>query len=257
MFLGLLTRPLRLVGLLITIALIGGGYWAWREIHSSTPVSEEDALAAYRAGGQTGAVDGSRTPRPGVYTYSVTGSEKATAGPLGVDRDLPDRARMIVRRIPGGYETELRLSEEHIEGFTYRVDSRGTWATATRTKLTFLSFGRDDRRRLVPAPLHLPASLRVGLAWSDTCKAGDLIVRATSRVLRTETVRVAGRAFDTFVVSIRSDTEGAHPGRRIETLWWSPELALPLRHQTDLRIGGTVGLAGEATLQLLSARPRT
>lgn len=252
----LLTRPLRLIGLLITIGLVGGGYWAWRELHSSTAFSEQRALAAFRAEPQA-PTGGARIPRPGVYTYRLSGSEKATAGPLAVDRKLPARAQMIVRRVPGGYETELHLSEEHLETFRYRVDAAGTHATDTRTKLTFLSIGRDDRRRLQPAPLHLPADLRVGRSWHGAYKAGSLAVRVNSKIARSENVRVGGRAFRAYVVSIRSDTAGDHPGRRIETLWWSPELALPVRHRVDLDVGGIVGLEGTATLSLLSARPRT
>ena len=255
-FLSLFTRPFRLIGLLVTIGLVGGGYWAWQKLHSSTPFSQEQALAAFRAEAQAPTA-AARIPRPGVYTYRVTGSEKATAGPLAVDRKLPSRAQMIVRRVPGGFETELHLSEEHLETFRYRVNASGTYATDTRTKLTFLRFGRDDRRRLQPAPLDLPASLPVGRSWRSVYKAGDLLVRVSSKVKRSENVSVGSRTFSTSVVSIRSDTSGAHPGHRIETVWWSPQLALPVRQRFDLDIGGIVGLKATATLQLLSARPRT
>ncbi|MEW6582664.1 MAG: hypothetical protein AB1416_07890 [Actinomycetota bacterium] len=257
MILGLLTRPFRLVGLVVTVALIVGGIWAWRRIHTSTPAAEDRALAAYRTQGSTGGAVRPGVPRPGVYSYELEGSERAGAGPVHVTRDLPRRAPMIVRLVPGGYETELRVSEEHLEGFRYRVTSRGTLAVSTRTKLTFLGLGRDDRRTLTPRPLHLPARPAVGAGWRDVYKAGSLLVRVQSRVLRAETVRVGGRSVPTVVVRIRSDTEGVHPGRRIETLWWSPDLALVVRRVDDLEIGGTFSFDETATMRLVSTTPRT
>jgi hypothetical protein len=255
-FLSLLTRPFRLIGLLITVGLVAGGYWAWQKIHSSTPVSDAQALAAFRTEG-TRTPGGAGIPRAGVYSYRVTGSERASAGPLAVDRKLPSRAQVIVRRVPGGYVSEMHLSDEHLEAFTYRVDTSGTRLTDTRVNLTFLGFGRDDRRRLQPAPLHLPAALAVGKSWRGAYKAGSLAVGVTSKVLRTANVTVGGRAVRTFVVSIRSTTTGAHPGTRVETLWWSPSLALPVRMKIDQDIGGIVGLKATADITLESTAPRT
>ena len=253
----LLTRPLRLVALLLLLALVVGGIWAWREVRSSTPASEEEAVAAFRGGAQAAASRRPGVPRPGVYSYRVDGFERASAGPLRVSRPLPRRAPALVRPTPDGYELEVRFSKEHVEGFRYRVDGRGIFAVQSRTELTFLGVGRDDRRALRPPPLHMPLRPHVGQEWRGTYRAGDLVVRVRSRVLRAETLRIGGRSVPTVVVAIRSDTEGAHPGRRIETLWWSSEVGLPVRHETDLEIHGVVGLTAKATLELVSTQPRT
>jgi hypothetical protein len=254
-FLSLLTRPFRLIGLLITVGLVVGGWWAWNEIHSSTSASEAQALEDFRTRDQAAA--GARRPRPGVYAYRVTGSETASAGPLEVKRDLPSRAQMIVRRTSAGYETELRLSEEHVETFAYRVESSGTRITSSNVKLMFLKIGRDDRRTLQPAPLYVPANLSVGRSWRAAYKAGTLAVVVANKVVRTENVTVAGRALRTFVITSRSDTTGAHSGKRVETMWWSPELVLPVRQTVDMDIGGIVGLKAKARLDLQSFLPRT
>lgn len=254
--LGLLFRPFRLIGLLITIALVVGGIWLWRRAHSSTPVAEDRAVAAFRAGdGTTGTRPGA--PRPGVYVYSVEGEETAGAGPAHVTRALPGRAPMIARLAPGGYETELRLSEEHLEGFSYRLVPAGTRTVASRTKLTFLGIGQDDRRDMRPPPLRLPATFRAGQTWRDTYRAGSLVIRVRSRVVRSATVRLGGRSIPCWVVRITSDTEGTHPGTRVETLWWSPPLGLALRRTDDLQVGGVFSLKERATMRLLSATPRT
>jgi hypothetical protein len=187
----------------------------------------------------------------------VSGSETASAGPLEIKRDLPGRAQMIVRRTPAGYETELRLSEEHIETFGYRVEAAGTRIVSSNVKLMFLKFGRDDKRTFQPAPLHMPATLAVGKSWRSAYKAGTLAVVVTNKVTGTQAVTIAGRSLRTFVITSRSDTTGAHSGSRIETMWWSPELVLPVRLTVDMDIGGIVGLTAKARLDLLTLRPRT
>lgn len=255
-FLSLLTRPFRLIGLLITVGLVVGGWWAWNKAHSSTPAGESEALQDFRTKEQAGAA-GPRRPRSGVYAYRVSGSETASAGPLAVERDLPARAQMIVRRVSGGYETELRLSEEHVETFGYRVEAAGTRIITSNVKLMFLKFGRDDRRTFQPAPLYVPAKLGVGRTWRSAYKAGTLAVAVTNRVARTESLTVAGRGVRTFVITSRSDTTGAHSGKRIETIWWSPELVLPVRQTVDMDFDGIVGLKAKARLDLLTLRPRT
>ena len=164
---------------------------------------------------------------------------------------------MIARLTPGGYETELRMSEEHLEAFRFRLVPAGTRTVATRTKLTFLGIGQDDRRDLTPPPLRLAARLVPGVSWNDAYKAGSLLVRVRSTVLRRDAVEVGGKSLPVVVVRIRSDTEGAHPGTRIETLWWSPSLALALRHDDDLEVGGVFSLRERSTARLLSTVPRT
>lgn len=254
--LGPLTRPFRLIGLILLVVIVGGAIWAWRAAHRSTLATEAMAIADFRASA-AGSARTRGTPRPGVYMYAVTGREQASAGPIDVDRALPALAPMIVRSTADGYETELRVSEEHIEGFTYRVDDEGAHTTNSRTKLTFLRIGRDDRRTLRPPPLHMPRAPKVGAGWTDRSTAGTLKVVSRSRVAREEVVVVGEERVRTVVVQITSDTSGAHPGRRVEWVWWSRELSLAVRHDVDMEIRGVVGLDYEASFRLLAVDPRT
>ena len=256
--LSLFTRPFRLIGLIVTVGLIVGGIWLWNRAHSSTPVSEERALADFRG---RAAEEPARVrpgvPRAGVYSYRVQGRETAKAGPASIGRDLPGRASYVVTPTPAGYEEEWRLSEEHIEAFRYRVAPGGARTVWTRTKLTFLGFGRDDRRDLRPPPLRMPLRPRVGQTWRSSYMAGDLPVMVAARVLRREPVRVGGRPVPALVVHVHSETGGAHPGTRDERVWWAPSLALALRMEVDMEVRGTFGLSGEARLELESTDPRT
>jgi hypothetical protein len=246
-----------LVTALVLIAAGGAAFWIWRSAGSSSPVSEESALSEFREGGGAGAGPRAGVPRAGVYTYRQSGSETGGAGPLSVTRDLPDEARYVVRPSREGFQELLSLSEQHIEGVRFRVTAEGSRAVWRRTDVTFLGIGRDDRRELRPPPLHLPRRLAVGRTWSGSYVAGELPVTYRSEVLRRERVEVGGERLPAFVVRTVGDTGGAHPGRRVDTFWWSPRLALPLRWTIDMEISGAVSLDTMADLRLASARPLT
>jgi hypothetical protein len=245
-----------LVGLVVLLALAGAGFWAWRSASSSTPVSEEEALSSFREGAGA-ATTRPGVPRPGVYTYRQTGEERGGAGPLSVTRGLPDEARYVVTTTAEGFEEQLSLSEQHIEGVRFRMTAEGSRAIWRRTDVTFLGIGRDDRRDLRPPPLHMPSRLPVGRVWSGRYAAGELPVSYRSEVLRREAVDVEGERLPALVVRTVGDTGGAHPGRRVDTFWWSPRLALPLRWTIGMEIRGTVTLDATADLRLETAVPRT
>ncbi len=255
----LVSRPwLAAVGLVLLV-LVGAGVWAWHQARSSSPVSEAAAVAAFReGGGESGGSEAPGIPRPGVYTYDQSGSERGGAGPVSISRDLPGNARYVVTRVAGGYAEELDISQEHIEGLRLRVAADGgSHAVSRRTEVDFLGVGRDDRRDLRPPPVHLPHALPVGRGWSGRYMAGELPVSFHSRVLRREAVEIEGRRIPCVVVRTVGDTGGAHPGTRTDTRWWSPALALPLRWTIDMRIRGVVTLDTHADLTLESLTPRT
>lgn len=261
MFPGLIARPVRVVAVLVLLALVGAGLWAWERAGSSTPVSADRALADFREGvgaGASGAAPRPGVPAPGVYTYAQTGSERGGAGPVSISRGLPDRARYLVTPAAGGYREELDLSEQHVEGLRLRVGPDGAArAVSRRTEVTFLGIGRDDRRDLSPAPLHLPAALRAGRRWSGRYSAGDLPISFRSEVLRAEPVEVGGRRVACLVVRTVTDTGGTHPGTRVDVRWWSPRRSLSLRWTIDMRIRGPVSLDTRADLRLESLTPAT
>jgi hypothetical protein len=255
-FPSVLPRWLLVTGLVLLLAG-GAAIWLWRSAGSSTPVSEESALESFREG--AGAAAGPRpgVPRAGVYTYRQSGRETGGAGPLSVTRDLPDQARYVVTPASEGYEEQLSLSEQHIEGVRYRVTDAGTLATWRRTDVTFLGIGRDDRRDLRPPQLRLPRPVTVGRTWSGRYTAGDLPVSYRSEALRREPVQVGADPVPAVVVRTVADTGGPHPGTRTDTIWWSPRLALPVRWTIEMEIRGAVSLDTRADLRLASVTPLT
>jgi hypothetical protein len=251
----ILLHPVRTALVLVLLAAIGTGWWLWHRAGESSPVSRESALRDFRASGSEGARPGRGVPAPGVYTYLQSGSERGGAGPLSVGRSLPDRARYVVTAAPGGYAEELDMSEEHIEGLRVRVGPKGSREVSRRTDVTFAGIGRDDRRDLTPPPLRMPRALPVGARWSSSYHAGPLPVSSRSEVVRAEVVEIDGRRFATRVIRSDAVTGGVHPGTRIDTMWWSPALSLPLRWDIDMRIRGIVRLDTHATLTLESVTP--
>jgi hypothetical protein len=103
----------------------------------------------------------------------------------------------------------------------------------------------------------MPLRPAVGATWSGRYVAGELPVAYRSEVVRRETVEVAGEPLSALVVRTVGDTGGAHPGRRVDTSWWSPSLALRLRWTIDMEIRGTVTLDTTADLRLEALDPRT
>lgn len=249
--------PGRVILVVILLALLGAGFWFWQSARSSSAVSEEDALSGFRQTPAAGAAKRRGAPRPGVYTYRQSGEERGGLGPVSIPRGLPDEARYVVTGSAGGYQEELSLSEQHVEGIRFRVTPTGTRAVWRRTDITFAGFGRDDRRDLRPPPLHLPRRLPVGRSWSGRYRAGSLPVTYRSEVLRREAVEVGGERLPTIVVRTVGDTGGAHPGTRVDTFWWSPRLALPLRWTIDMEIRGTASLDTQADLRLEALEPLT
>ena len=243
--------PLALVGL----AVVAAGVWAWNAGRQSTEVSQARALEGFRAtGGGEGRGEGG--PTPGVYTFAQAGREEGGIGPVSVARDLPAEARFVVTVTASGHQEELHLAAEHVESVRFEpVPGGGRRAVWRRTDITFLGVGRDDRRDLVPPPVDRPPRLDVGTTWGARYRAGDLPVSSRSRVLRREAVRVDGRDEPALVIRTVGDTGGVHPGRRVDVVWWSPRLALPLRWSIDMDVRGVARISTRTDLRLSSATP--
>ncbi len=257
MFPGLIARPLRASLILLLLVAVGAGFWAWHRAGSSTPVEESDAVRAFRASGGDSDGVGPRPgiPRPGVYTMRQSGRERGGVGPVTLSRSLPGAAFYVVTLQPGGYREELDISEEHVESVDLRVRPTETREVARRTTVTFLGVGRDDRRTMRPPPLRMPRPLRVGSTWTDRYVAGSLPFTARARVLRRDAVEIDAARRPVMVIRSVTDTGGTHPGRRTDTMWWSPRLALPLRWTIDMEIRGIARLRTRSELVMASVEP--
>ncbi len=239
----------------VVLAAAAVGVWAWNVGRHSTEVSERAALEDFRD--RDGAPANARGPAPGVYTYLQRGREEGALGPASISRDLPGEARYVITATADGYEEELSLAAEHVEAVRFApFAGGGRRAVWRRTDITFVGVGRDDRRDLVPAPVDRPAGLAVGSTWSARYRAGDLPVTSRSEVLRSETVRVGDRDLPALVIRTVGDTGGVHPGRRVDLVWWSTALHLPLRWEIDMKVRGVARITTRTDLRLRETSPR-
>jgi hypothetical protein len=229
--------------------------WAWNAAGDSTEVTEPAAIEGFRARPAAPAAGGA--PAPGVYTYLQRGREEAGLGPASISRDLPGEARYVITPVGGGYEEELSLAAEHIEAVRFAPLADGARrAVWRRSDITVIGIGRDDRRELVPPPLDRPPGLAVGSTWEARYRIGDLTVSSRSHALREETVRVGARRHAALVIRTVADTDGVLSGRRVDLVWWSTRLQLPLRWEIDTRVDGVARITTRTSLRLRDARPR-
>jgi hypothetical protein len=242
------------VALLVLVAAAVAGGVAWRSASSSDPVPPSAAVAAYRAspGEQPAAAD---VPRPGVWSYAVTGWECGGIGPVCLRRDLPATAQLTIRRDGGGIQERLFLSEQHGEGRSL-VAGDGGWRLVEQwSDLTFLGLGRETTDAATPPPLVLASDLAPGRSWSSSYRLREVPVEATSRVLREERVDVGGMAVPTVVVQTDTRMGGALEGTIRETTWFAPSLGVDARRQVSRRIDGSFRFELELDARLSAPIP--
>jgi hypothetical protein len=243
------------VGVLI-VALVVGGILFWQSLDDTDPVTANDALTEYRESPTPGEA-GPGLPAPGVYEYTVSGSEQLSRGPVDIDRGLPAVAPMLIRHADGGYETDLRYSDSHTELSRYDVRPQGAFVTFARTvvKTPVTTTTRD--REWTPNLLRLPLRPEVGETWGGPFTAGDLQLQIENEVLRREPVDVGGRPVNAFVIESRQEITGEYTGRRTETFWYAPAQALVVRYTIDSTLDGPTDFDIKAEQTLRSLSPLT
>lgn len=246
----------RLLRVLIMIVLAGivGGALLVRAAGRSDPVSVDEVLARFREQATTGA---GAAPAAGVYTYRVTGNEAGGSGPFKVRRDFPGTATMTVRRTADGWETETNLSEQHVEGARFRIAGDAIEMVWRREDVTFAGLGRDDRRDIDGRYRIAPLAPRVGDRFTDTYLAGSLRNRVETAVVRSDRLQVGGTSVPVVVLRSTTRTTGALSGARDETLWWSPELRVPIRITQRVAIAGVVAFDSRLDMVLQGLTPAT
>ena len=240
--------------ILIVLAGIAGGAILVRAAGHSDPVSVDEVIARFR---QQATAGGDGAPAAGVYTYRVSGSEAGGSGPFKVRRDFPATGTMTVRRTSDGWETETSLSEQHVEGARFRIAGDAIEMVWRREDVTFAGLGRDDRRDINGRYRIAPLVPRVGVHFTDTYLAGSLRNRVETSVVRNDRVLVGDTSVAVVLIRSTTRTTGALSGSREETLWWSPELRVPVRISQRVTLGGVVAFDSRLDMVLEGLTPAT
>jgi hypothetical protein len=222
---------------------------------NSSESSVTDAVEDLDSEGRVARAQEPGLPAQGVYEYSVIGKETLSRGPISVNRDLPDRAPMIVRHTDLGYETEIRYSSDHVEWVRYRLAGRGASATWAQTKVGATGVSTTRPREWTPPPLRLPFDVEVGDTWEGDYDSGGLAVRIESEALRNDIVTVADQPVDVIVIESTQAVEGEYSGSRREQFYYSTETGLIVRYVIESDLDGPVDLSFEADQTLVSLEP--
>jgi hypothetical protein len=245
-------RGILLTAACMVVIAIGAGIIAWRRLSiSSTAVSVDSALNQFKQDAK-GSVAG--PPRPGVYTYALSGKECAGVAGVHLCRDFPSRAQLILTRTPGTITMEMDVSQDHIETTRFRVHPDGLYMAWQRTKIVF-GIAQDDSADTVPATLAVPAVLKVGLHWTQHFSTGGLPVTTLDKVTGQTTMTVGGTNLAVYEITADSKTGGAHPGTENDITWRSPSTGLDVRLVVHRRIGGVFPYTMDADATLLSVKP--
>lgn len=249
-------RAILIVGAVLIAAIVVAGFLVWRTLDDTDPVTATDALAEYRESPTPGrAAPG--LPAPGVYEYGVTGSERLSRGPFDIDRTLPEIAPMLVRHAAGGYETDLRYSEDHTELSRYALRPPGAFVTFARTVVGIGTISTTRERDWTPPLLRLPLRPEVGQDWGGPYAAGDLRLQIRNEVVRLEVADVGGtRVDDVFVIESRQRITGEYSGRRTETFWYSPSTGMVVEYSIESSLDGPTDIDITARQTLRSLTPQ-
>jgi hypothetical protein len=250
-------RIIGIIAVVVILVIVIGGFLFYRAASDAEEESVDVALEEFRAENPATAAPAPGLPAMGVYDLAVTGEESISRGPISITRTLPERAPLIIRYQPQGYETESRYSDQHTEWVRYDLRADGAYADWAQTKVSAAAVSRTQPRDWHPQPLRLPVAPRVGQTWAGDYRSGDLRVRIESEVLRRDTVAVGQESVPVAVIRSTQTISGEYDGTRTEHFWYAPASALVARYQIESSLDGPVDLDFTADQTLTSLTPLT
>lgn len=250
---------------IVLAALCGGVVWlVWpRDI---TPISESEAVAEFREAAATGATPDARAtdiPKPGVYRYAATGTERVKFSVLPAQvRPIPAVITALVTDANGEcFAFTINYFAEHTEDMRYcatRTDElrrdrerkhQTVSAVATTSSITC-----TPTTIVRPRPGSHPVDCRMTLAGAPI----DVNLRLVGRIEQhaRRSVRLAGTTMPITPVTLTFDVTGDLHGQWTESLWFS-DTHLPVRIDRDLALDGVASFSEDSTITLQRSSPAT
>ena len=242
-------------GAVALIAVAVGVLWVL--LQSSGAATVDNALEDFTAAPAAAAEPLDGAPVPGVYTYAVTGDERISRGALGISRSVTGEAPFIIRTVDGGYETELRYSQDHTEWVRYAIRDDGASAIWGQSEVKALGIGDRRPREWEPQPLRLPTNPEVGDTWAGSYKSGTLDIDIASDILREDRIEIDGAQVPVVVIESVQTIRGVYAGGRTEEFWLDPETDLVVRYKIRSDLEGPIDFSIAADHTLTSLTPQT
>jgi hypothetical protein len=203
-------------------------------------------------------------PTPGSYEVRVDGAEGVRFGSFGFcNRPFPGSTTLYVkdsydgRATPNSYQFDIQYSSLHSERHHYRYTRDGVFleyefaqvSCAGRAQATNVDFSPPQQKVKLP--------LKVGAAWSGQGGDAERTESYDARVLRTETLRIDGRAVGTYLIETSVEMTGDEHGTRLQRWWYAPSLAMPVQwHEEYDAAQGPAGYKAQLTVTLVDLDPR-
>ena len=197
-------------------------------------------------------------PRTGTYGVRVSGREKVDFGPVSFcDRALPAASEWVVTRPQGegagAFTVDHRFypgqADQHDERHIYRATPGGVLLSFEQATVTCSGVRQATDVDYDPEVLRVQLPLRVGATWTSRGGDAERTESGSSRVLRTEDLRVGSRSYRTWVVETAIEFSGDESGSRTTRWWFAPELGLPLQvyERTEAGRSGASYVAEQTT----------
>jgi hypothetical protein len=211
-------------------------------VTSVAPTAGPVATTAPRATGRPAAPVVRRTstlvlPKAGRYGLHVEGSEKVDFGPVSFcSQDLPASSSLVVSKAAGegptSYDFDLPYFDEggkHDERHVYRYTPAGVFLDYEIATVTCQGVRQSSDTSFSPPQLRVRLPLAVGSTWTSKGGDADRTEDSSTKVVRRETVVVAGEPVQTWVLETSTTFTGAESGERTQTWWYAPSWAMPVR----------------------------
>lgn len=238
---------------------------------AGTPTATRSTAPASPAGSTADATTGTTTQAPvsqplatnapgrpaaskatpaGGYTYDVSGS--VTYG--GAKQPADGTASLTVSAVKDGSQSSTLHGDNGDTVQQVLVRDAGSYLTSLH--LTTPAFDKEFRPS--PAALLFPDPAKVGASWSwqATSTDGASTVKASQKVLRTETLTIGGKAVPTVVLQSRVIISGDVDYTVDVTSWVVPSLRLPVKdHSVGKGSVGGVKVTSDTTSVMRSVTP--
>lgn len=209
----------------------------------SSQAPAHSSAGGQTSGGRTSPASGPVVPTTGTYALSVDGSEHVKFGPFSAcTNSFPARSSLVVQPArgepAGSYDFDLRFypnsPNRHDERHIYRYSDAGVFLGYEQATVTCGGVKQSSTVNFDPAQPRVRTPLSQGASWRSNTGDSARTEHATSQVVGTDTVVLAGRSYRTWVIDTHVDMSGDETGTRDQRWWWSPDLAMPLKWHESL-----------------------
>lgn len=258
-----------LVGLASLLVLLAAVAVFFARPRGADPISEEDAVEAFREDGLVRNSDvGDRSddgvPTVGVYSYDSEGREVVKLGPLPAEErpygEVTTAQVTVVPGEPGCFTFTLNLLEQHTEDSTWcRTEAGGASFDSYAKHQSVAQFDPTVNISCDPAVIWEPGTESLPLSCGLSLDGGPMEV--TSELVGTAVAGaptssdVGGATVEVVPVDVHFDLEGSVSGTWDERLWLELDTALPVRVERSFQLEGFAQFDEVSELHLRSLEP--